>query len=146
MSPAGNPILPGTRDGADGFTLLEALVAVAIVALIGGLAFPSVDRMLDGARFASARTSLAGVVAAARAQAVRTDAAVVVEPSPDRRSILADGRSALRLPAETSVQASAPLRFHGDGSAVGGSLVVADRRRRAVLDVSPDNGALRWRA
>ena len=61
------------RDRSEaGTTLLEALVVTAIVALIGGLAFPAIDRQLDAWRFASAERGLYADLGRARTLALQS--------------------------------------------------------------------------
>lgn len=129
----------------DGFTLLEVLVVIAIMALIGGLAFPRVDRMIAGARFNSARSMVAAAAQMARAEAVRTDATVELIASSDGHALLANGRTLASLPEAVSVTSAAPARFFGDGSATGGTLLLADGNNNAELQIMVPSGTTRWR-
>lgn len=130
----------------NGFTLLEILVVLAIMAMITGLAFPRVDRMLDSARFDSARSIAMAAVRGARAEAIRTDAMVLVEASGDAHSLLGNGRVIATMPTAVRVDAGPEqARFYGDGSATAGSFRLIAGARRAELDVLPPTGMARWR-
>ena len=129
----------------DGFTLLEVLVVIAIMALIGGLAFPRIDRMIAGARFNSARSTVAAAAQAARAEAVRTDATVALIASSDGHALLVNGRTVASLPDEVSVASAGPARFFGDGSATGGTIRLAAGENAAELQIMAPSGTTRWR-
>ena len=141
---AGKTGMSATGD-ADGFTLLEVLVVIAIMALIAGLAFPRIDRMIDGARFNLARTIVAAAVQAARAEAVRTDATVELIAASDGRSLQANGRTVSTLPESVILSGPVPARFFGDGSATGGSLLLAAGAKTAELQIMAPTGTTRWR-
>lgn len=132
--------------GADGFTLIEVLIVIAILALVGGLIFPRVDRLLDRARFASAQSVVAAAARVARAEALRTDTIVLLQPAPDGSGLMSNGRSVAALPAPVRVQGGAEgMRFYGDGSATGGVLRVVDGRYSAELQVLAPTGITQWR-
>lgn len=129
----------------DGFTLLEVLVVIAIMALIGGLVFPRVDRMLDMARFNAARSMVAGAAQGARAQAVRTGSTVVLQASSDGHSVLGNGRTIANLAEPVRVEnVGGQARFFGDGSASGGILRLTSGTRRAELHIGTPTGKTRW--
>lgn len=132
-------------DRPDGFTLIEALVVVAIMALISGIAFPRIERMLDGARLASARSSLTGAVAEARARAVRADTDISLAFSGDGRTILVGGTMFSELPPriQASSQARA-LSFFSDGSASGGNIRLTSPTGEATLAIVPVTGLAGW--
>lgn len=50
--------------GEDGFTLVELLVVLAIIALIGGIVGPQVLRYLGGAKVTATQTQLANIASA----------------------------------------------------------------------------------
>lgn len=120
--------------GDKGFTLIEALVIVAVIALISGIVFPGIERLVRGAGYASARLSIAGEAEAARARAFRQQMTVAFEQSEP-------------LPAGVDVSAF-PRRilWFGDGTSSGGRIEIASGGRRAVLEISPVTGQLRWKS
>ena len=132
-------------DATSGFTLLEILVVLAILALIGGIMFPRIDRLLDGASFASARSMAAAAAKGARAEATRTNRMIVLEASGDGRRLLSNGRSIADLPAPARIEApSQQARFFGDGSATAATFTIVAGPRRAELHVLAPGGATKW--
>jgi prepilin-type N-terminal cleavage/methylation domain-containing protein len=129
----------------DGFTLLEVLVVIAVLALITGLAFPRIERTMDNVRFASARAAVEAATYAARAEAARTNSSMVVNASRDGHSLLSNGRIVATLPSSIRLETSenAP-RFFGDGSSDGGEIEVVSESARAKLLIADGNGVARW--
>jgi general secretion pathway protein H len=129
------------RAGEDGFTLMEALVAFAILGLITGLVFPAVARGLGGLAFQEAAAGLRADLAMARDQALRTGdpVALVVDdsgggygwtPGP-QRALIAGVRLAPR---------GGLVRFYPDGSSSGGLFALSGGRRTVRLAVTPGLG------
>jgi len=116
--------------GEHGFTLLEMLVTLAIMALVAGIGFP----VLSGAIAARALSDGAGdavaALGAARARARAQDMAVTV---------------AGPVPLPAGVAATWPahgITFYGDGSADGGVVSLADARGRVRIMVAPATGRI----
>ncbi len=61
-----------------GFTLLELMTAVAIIALLTGLSAPSIMRWVEKQRFKDAGRNAAGLISYARGQALRTGDVFIV--------------------------------------------------------------------
>lgn len=122
-----------------GFTLLELLVIIGILALVSGILFPSLDRALQRQTFADTCARIELALRSARAAAIRGGVPVRVAASADRHR-MAYAATVVLLP-ETSVVDLPEHRiaFFADGSAVGGEIRVADRgavRRWAVHDAT----------
>lgn len=110
-----------------GFTLFELLVAVAIMSLVAGIAFPALQRVNARRTLDNAQRALAVAIVTARAEALTRGRIVALAPdagAPD--TLLANGRIVAKLPAGASVNWSAerPV-FYPDGSARGGMLSVS---------------------
>ena len=119
---------------------------IAVLALVSGLFFPRVERTIENMRFASARSAVQAAALAARAEATRTDSAVLLQASSDGRSLLSNGRAIANLPLSVRVQSrDEGPRFFADGSATGDELDVVAPRARAELLVADGTGVVRWR-
>jgi hypothetical protein len=116
---------PGGHPTA-GFTLLEMLVAMAIMALVAGIGFPVLQRRLAERPLDTAAHDLAQAVAKARADALASGAPVRLSASnSDPAIVLAGGRQIARLPVGVTLDWPAtPIGFYPDGSVVGGTLVL----------------------
>lgn len=113
------PYGDGSPGGERGFTLLELLVALAIMALITGIGFPALQTRLREAARAQARAELSLAAAQARADALAGAATVRLAPSRDgARLIASSGRPAVALPEGVTVAApEGGLIFFPDGTA-----------------------------
>jgi prepilin-type N-terminal cleavage/methylation domain-containing protein len=125
-------------DRTQGFTLIETLAALALTALVGALAFPSMDRALAAAGLAGAREIVKADLSLARAQAVRSGAPVAFSLQADGSGYAWTGAAPRRLPfaAQVRAAAAAPILFFADGSAAPGGLTVTVGRRRAGVAVT----------
>lgn len=64
----------------NGFTLLELLVAVALVALLAGVGFPNFARLIEVNRVVSATNEFKTALNYARSEAVRRNESVTLDP------------------------------------------------------------------
>jgi general secretion pathway protein H len=129
--------MSATGDGAAGFTLLETLAAVGVMAIAGALAFPVMERSLRAAMFAEAGQTLQADLAVARAEAVRTGEAVSFAPTEGGRGYGWSPGAARTLPAGVVLQQRDAVVFFPDGSARAGELTIQSAQRRLQLAVSP---------
>lgn len=124
----------GATDEA-GFTLMEALVVLAIVGLLASLAFPAVDRAQVAIAARAARAEPRSILLAARAGALRLNRPFVLEANQAGTALMLDRTEtglADRPPAKPGVQGSraqtrielTPRRilFYPDGSSTGGRI------------------------
>lgn len=126
------------QQNSHGFTLVEALVAMLVVAIIVGTAIPAFGRILHSQQLSSTSNRLVGAFILARAEAIKRRSAVLVEAIgddwSDGWSVYADlngnGSQDLDeplllqvtdLPQALSIQGNSPVsryvRYTPDGSA-----------------------------
>jgi prepilin-type N-terminal cleavage/methylation domain-containing protein len=118
-----------------GFTLLEVLVVLALVALLVGTVAPAMSRWLDSARERGWRSDLESVLRAQPVLAFRAGAAVAVTDKALRSAMT-------EAPDDLVIELPQPLRYSAAGVAEGGELRVARRgqlpERWRVLPVTGD--------
>lgn len=119
----------------DGFTILELLVVLAIMALALALAQPLIGKTADRLRLESAQAALLNALKTTRAAAIirGTEASLVIDLN--ARTFRSPALPATRLPAkielalkvaglETTDRSHAEIRFYPDGSSTGGDLTI----------------------
>lgn len=130
----------------EGFTILELLVVLAIIALGLALAQPLIGRTADRLRLESAQTALLNALKTTRAAAIirGTEASLVIDLN--ARTLRSPALPATMLPAkvelalkvaglETTDRSHAEIRFYPDGSSTGGDLTLKLDDRIARLCV-----------
>ncbi|MGE5517929.1 MAG: GspH/FimT family pseudopilin [Bacteroidota bacterium] len=123
-------------------SLLEALVALAIVGLIGTLAYPRLEQASNVAVLRHTVTVLVQDLRRARTVAVRSGDAAVVVPAPGGHGYLLPDQSLRPLPDGLALQAAGPgIRFFPDGSASGGRVTVTGSGGLLAVAVDPTTGA-----
>lgn len=127
-----------------GFTLIEALVVVAVAALIAGIGFPRIEQSLSAWRMQSSAVAVEAGLEDARAQALRTGAPARVSLMRDTGVYARPGVPAGSLqPSVRFGEGSDQILFFGDGSSSGGRIVIeAGYGRRAIISVSTDTGLI----
>ena len=141
----------------DGFTLLELLVALGVVAMVIAVALPHLPGRTESAVVKAAAEALAGGLRESRGLAIRGNRPVLFSLDvAARRWAIGGGRPAtlspdLALALETDrrlLQSSevGAIRFFADGSASGGRIVVRRGASRAAVTVDWLTGAVKVEA
>lgn len=136
-----------SQAGDAGFTLLELLVALSVMALLAALAAPIVGRGFTGPAIETAANGLVADLRRLRQEAINRRNAAALDIDIEKRSYRTSSDARVRAFApELAISALAPgqrapthmftVTFFGDGSATGGSIVLAvgERRRQVVID------------
>ncbi len=127
--------------GQAGYTLVEALTAVAIAAMIGAILFPLVERGVVGAAFRQAASGVGADIRMARAQAMATDRPVDLVVSAQGRGYgWTPGPQRLLIEGLVMTPAGGEVRFYPDGSSSGGRLVLSGGRVSVRFDVTAGTG------
>ena len=138
--------------GSRGFTLLELIVALFVIALAVGLVAPVVGRSTDSLRGRADIARFSAMLRYARDQAITTRRgyAVVVDPIANRATIVAapdEVRRTLPLPPELRVEANPPqtltVRFEPNGVSSGGDFRLTTGGTRYRVTVDPLTGRVR---
>lgn len=124
--------------GECGMTLLETLVAVAVLALISALGFPALDTMRQRAMVRQAASQVASDLGRMRASAILTEAVRGIAIMPEGQTYYADG--AVRQTPDGIRLAGEGIRFFSDGTALGTDIAVAGRGGRVVISYDPALG------
>jgi general secretion pathway protein G len=110
---------------AHGFTLVELLVVLALVALATGLIAPSVVRGIDAARERGARADIRALLEGMPVRAYQSGAAIEFDSAALRRV-------APELPESWRIEVDGPLRYGPNGVAAGGAVRLLIPGREAV--------------
>ena len=122
----------GEAIGRRGFTLLELIVTLFVVALVTAIAVPTIGRSTEAVRVRADVATFSAMLRHARERAITTRKghAVVVDPGAHRMSIVSGSgvgevRESRSLPERLEITADAAARPHGPLRAPGG----LERRR-----------------
>ena len=131
----------------DGFTLLELLLVLGILALTGYFAVPLVNRPVGDATLTATAQKLANDMRVARAAAIRDNAERTLTIDLARRRFWVDGLTGasvipsgitvdfVTLQAEQLSARQGRLRFFVDGSATGGNVILKAGRRVITIEL-----------
>jgi general secretion pathway protein H len=122
MSAAGEPA---------GFTLLEMLVILAILALVSGIAFPALDKAMRRQAFQADAVRVDTVLRRARAAAIARGTSVRVRAGEGGHALAGEGAAERLAGAARVTLPAAGLAFYADGSASGGAVALRDGRLAA---------------
>lgn len=125
-----------------GFTLLEMMVAVAILALISGIAYPAVQNLIGRQRLTEARGAVALAVARARSEAVRrnlpTRVALAQAGAGQGEGLIVARIGTTPLPLGATVEWPRDgLMIYGDGSSSGASGIVRAGASASQFTIDP---------
>ena len=126
-----------------GFTLVEIMVVMVIIALVMGMVATSMARSISGAEARAASRKLVASLRYTRARAIIDKSEQVFAVDVEKRSYTAPGRETVELPegvdvtittarSEITSEAVSGIRFFPDGGSTGGhiELTVNDREYR----------------
>ena len=138
----------GNIDADEGFTLLELLLVLGILALAAVFSLPLINRPVGDATLTATAQKLANDMRVARAAAIRDNAERTMTIDLARRRFWVDGLTGasvipngitvdfVTLQAEQLSGRLGRLRFFVDGSATGGNVILKAERR--VVNVELD--------
>jgi general secretion pathway protein H len=115
----------GANRGAAGFTLIEMIVAIAILGLALSVVVGFAPRRHGRLELDNAANGLAETLRLARAGAIARSTPVLFAPTRDGGGYAVDG-VVRRLPPSVVLTAAPAIRFAPDGSASGGTLRLAN--------------------
>ena len=137
-----------------GFTLVEMLAVIAVIALATSVAVPLLARPSDGARLDATARDLASALRLTRAAAIARNAELALTIDVDartytsaavgRRQFSPDVAFELKIAdAERPGRSRGGIRFFPDGSSTGGDVSLTLRGREARICVNWLTGATR---
>ncbi len=135
----------GLRTG--GFTLVELLVVMVIMALVLGLVATSISRNISGAEMRSAARKMTASLRYTRTRAILDKQETVFMIDTENRSYLAPKREAVTLPEGMNVAVNTArseltsenvggIRFYPDGGSTGGFIELEANKRIYRIDVA----------
>jgi prepilin-type N-terminal cleavage/methylation domain-containing protein len=135
-----------------GFTLLEVIVTLLILALATALAMPAIGRGTEGIRARSQATRFSALLRHTREQAItaRKPHEVAVDPETGRVTVKVgrdDPRTALTLSERVKIEANPPtavtVRFEPYGGSTGGDFLLTSSTFRYHVTVDAITGRVR---
>jgi general secretion pathway protein H len=135
------------RSSAAGFTLLEMLIVMAIIALATAVAVPILARPSDGVRLQATARDLINALRLTRAMAIARNAEIALTIDVDKRTFAS---TAIRTQSfgpdmtaeltfaqpEQTARSAGGFRFFPDGSSSGGDVRLRLRGREATVCVN----------
>jgi general secretion pathway protein H len=141
---------------ARGFSLIEVLIAFAIVVVVTSITAPSFIRAVDGARFNAASRDIFNALRSARDLAQRNQGESTLTIDTAALTYLLDGHEhVLNVPQGATLGlvtsddelvngVAARIRFFSDGSSTGGRVTLATESRSLSIDVDWLTGQVRF--
>jgi general secretion pathway protein H len=143
-----------TRRSHGGFTLLELLAVLVILALVAAFVVPSLGRG-TGTELKAATRTLAAALRQVRSDAVNRNRPAVLSLDVDKREFRLPGEARIhKLPegvdlklftarSELESEQRGAIRFFPDGSSTGGRITLANDAGRYLVDVDWLTGRVR---
>jgi prepilin-type N-terminal cleavage/methylation domain-containing protein len=125
----------------DGFTLLEALVVLAIVGMIAAIVAPNIGASLDLLSLRQSTSTMQADLRVARATAMRTGNPVAMKPLPRGRGYDWIGGTR-HLPENIKLTMPGPVSFMADGSMLPANIALSSGGRRIPLVIDVTTGAV----
>lgn len=135
------------RGRSQGFTLVEIMVVMVIIALVMGMVATSMSRSISSAEARAATRKVVASLRYTRARAIIDKAEQVFEINVDNRSYKAPGRKLVTLPegvditvttarSEITAEDVAGIRFFPDGGSTGGHIELTINEREYRVNVA----------
>jgi prepilin-type N-terminal cleavage/methylation domain-containing protein len=127
-----------------GFTLLEILVVMGMTALIAMIVAPNIEHSLGLMQLRETVGALQANLRVMRSDALRSDQPVTFSLSADGNSYGWSEGETRRLPAQMVLRlaGSQTIRFYGDGTSTGGTIVASSGSRKIPIVVDAATGAV----
>lgn len=125
-----------------GVTLLEALVVIAVTAMIAALVAPNIGASLDLLSLRQSAAVLQADLRVARATALRTGNPVTVKVLPDGHGYDWIGGTR-HFPQAINLSMSGPISFMADGSLKPAATSISAGTRRIPVAIDPTTGAIK---
>lgn len=151
---ASNPLAPRLYGSAGGFTLLELIVVLAIVAAVAAFALPSFSPGA-GVQLKTATRALMVGLRQTRSEAIATNVSkALVLDLEERHFKVGDSSRVRHLPSDVGVslftasrervdERTGGIRFFPDGSSTGGRVTLTSGNRELFVDVDWLTGRIR---
>lgn len=148
--PAGQDAFPAKPGAGPGFTLIEIVLVLVLLAVAGVVAAPAIQPALDSVRAEAAVRRTASFLDDARRRAVLERKVLLVQCRPDENHLVllgaAAGERSFRIPPAIAIVSCRPeeMRYYPQGSAGGMTLLLRDRGgRERTLGVGAFTGLSR---
>ena len=136
---------PGPRTSSRGFSLIEVLAVVSLIALLVGMVGTSVYRSLDGVKVRQAGKDLVTALRYTRGQAIVAREEKTLEVNVEKKSFQAPERKVVELPEGVDVtlktaafdleRSVGRVRFFPDGSSTGAQITLTAGERSWLISV-----------